>query len=612
MKLGKHSKKKKKEYAQFDESGEEYAAGKLARVLSRTVPPKDAKAETEKDADELEQTDSSDRAETGSSADSASTEAAEQSDAAEPGETHVMDAVDEVDPAFAPAHATAVLPASAVAERADSQLPESAWADAPKAEPKKKRSTGKVVGITLLVIALVLGAVYGAGAFFFSSHAYPNTTLGTEDVSMKSNQQIADIVESIVSNYTVTTTGAGTHFAFSMKDAGVDVNGEAVAEKALGMYSPWRWPLELTEHHDVTDSMTNSANAGGLEQLVTDTVNKYNETGTDPVNASIVYDSDARTYVIEPEKSGTKLDPAKVLEAVDTAVATMSATATLSEDDYIKAAVTQEDPQLRAAAETASNYVRANIDLVLGSDATPAGNINGDQISQWVILTDGVNVGFNEEEMDRWLKEYADGLDTIGSERTYTRPDGAVFTVSGGTYGWEVDSQALVDQVREAILGGQQLTITVPTFSEGYIYPAEKGQPEWGKYIDVSIGEQYARCYDTEGNLIWESAIVSGSPDGKHDTPYGVYSLLNKQAPAVLKGEIQEATGQPEYETQVAYWMPFTYQGHGFHDATWQPDFGGSRYADGWGSHGCVNLPYGKAEELYSLIDIGNAVVIHG
>ena len=59
--------------------------------------------------------------------------------------------------------------------------------------------------------------------------------------------------------------------------------------------------------------------------------------------------------------------------------------------------------------------------------------------------------------------------------------------------------------------------------------------------------------------------------------------------------------GTPEYETDVSFWMPFN-GGIGFHDAEWQPYFGGDRYLYG-GSHGCINLPYDSAAMLYELID---------
>lgn len=488
--------------------------------------------------------------------------------------------------------------------------PASAVAGTPFVVEKKKRSFAPLIAV--LVILGLIAAVYLGGAFYFGRHAYPNTIMGTADVSMKSQDQIAEIIDAIVGNYTVTTTGDGAHFAFAMKDAGVQIDSQGIAGAAIDTYSRWEWPLELNKTHDVTHVMTNTVNASGLEKLVVDTVNSFNEDGTDPVNASIVYDSEAKAYIVEPEKPGTKLDAQKVLAVVNDAVSNMSETATLDEDAYIKAAITQDDPKLREAADIASGYVRASIDLVLGTDAIPAGTVNADQISQWVILGEDNNVGFNEEAMNKWLTDFGNSFDTVGTERTYTRPDGAVFTVSGGTYGWEVDTPALVEAVRGAIVEGATTTITIPTLKEAATYPAEKGIADWGKYVDVSIGEQHARCYDVDGKLLWESDFVSGSPDGKHDTPYGIYQLFNKESPSVLKGEIQEDTNKPEYETEVQFWMAFTFQGHGFHDATWQPEFGGTRYADGWGSHGCVNLPYDKAEELYGIIDVGNAVVIHG
>ena len=74
----------------------------------------------------------------------------------------------------------------------------------------------------------------------------------------------------------------------------------------------------------------------------------------------------------------------------------------------------------------------------------------------------------------------------------------------------------------------------------------------------------------------------------RHATPAGVYSILYTEPDSKLIGEKDPETGKPIYETYVRYWMPFTYQGHGFHDADWQTAFGGSTYQS-YGSHGCVN-----------------------
>ena len=65
------------------------------------------------------------------------------------------------------------------------------------------------------------------------------------------------------------------------------------------------------------------------------------------------------------------------------------------------------------------------------------------------------------------------------------------------------------------------------------------------------------------------------------------------------------------YETEVRYWMPFDGNAIGLHDADWQSEFGGERFKEGFGSHGCVNLPVDKAKELYDLIEEGDVVVSH-
>ena len=88
------------------------------------------------------------------------------------------------------------------------------------------------------------------------------------------------------------------------------------------------------------------------------------------------------------------------------------------------------------------------------------------------------------------------------------------------------------------------------------------------------------------------------------------YSILEKMRNKVLKGEIQE-DGKPEYETPVSYWMRVTWTGIGFHDATWQSSFGGTRYKDGYGSHGCINMTYNGAATLYDMIYVGVPVIMH-
>ena len=84
-----------------------------------------------------------------------------------------------------------------------------------------------------------------------------------------------------------------------------------------------------------------------------------------------------------------------------------------------------------------------------------------------------------------------------------------------------------------------------------------------------------------------------------------------KESPSKLIGYVPGSDKVVEYEETVTYWMPFVGNGIGFHDASWQPDFGGSMYAEGYGSHGCINLSTGDASALYSLVQPNDVVVVH-
>ena len=154
---------------------------------------------------------------------------------------------------------------------------------------------------------------------------------------------------------------------------------------------------------------------------------------------------------------------------------------------------------------------------------------------------------------------------------------------------------------------GSSQTIDIPCSQEAAVYNGP-GERDWGsRYIDVDLAEQYVRFFDN-GSIIWEAPCISGKPDGVHDTNTGVYVINNKKSPEKLEGY---ENGVKIYTSYVTYWMPFVGNAIGLHDADWQPSFGGSMYANGYGSHGCVNLPPYAAAELFNIVEIGDVVVSH-
>ena len=164
------------------------------------------------------------------------------------------------------------------------------------------------------------------------------------------------------------------------------------------------------------------------------------------------------------------------------------------------------------------------------------------------------------------------------------------------------------DEILEAIKKGGTTQIEVPCSMIGEAWNGF-GEVDWGnRYIDVDLSEQYVRFYDDNAEIIWESDCITGAPDGIHNTVEGVWYVTGLESPSKLVGW---ENGKKIYETYVRWWMPFEGNGIGFHDADWQPAFGGYMYASGYGSHGCVNLPVYKAEELWYIIEVDDVVIVH-
>lgn len=124
-----------------------------------------------------------------------------------------------------------------------------------------------------------------------------------------------------------------------------------------------------------------------------------------------------------------------------------------------------------------------------------------------------------------------------------------------------------------------------------------------GTYIEISLKQQHMWYY-RNGELYCHTDVVTGNDDGYHNTPKGAFSIWQRQSPTVLVGA--------GYASPVDYWMAFTYNGVGIHDASWRSnsEYGGTTYK-GNGSHGCVNTPYSAVKKIYQKAGIGTRVVVY-
>lgn len=474
--------------------------------------------------------------------------------------------------------------------------------------PKRR----KRIPLILASVALVLlAAIYAAGAVYFSNHFYPSTTMGALDLSMKTIDEAVDALTRAEEGYQLKVTGQGLNFTVSAQEGGIAVDAQKVMESAHDDVQYLLWPLRIFGIHDAASHLAATSDSGTLGTTVNAAVSAFNEEAAPSVDAAVAFDEKSGVFKVVNEVYGKQVSEQAVLEAVANAVATLETSLVLEDNVVIKPEVLATDPRLSAGCDAANAMIQCDVTLKASVDGKTITEIDSHVISGWISFDADFMPVFDDEALNAWADELAASLNTVGTSRTYTRPDGKQVTVSGGDYGWSVDSEALITSVKNAITSGMVGEIEIPSSRSGNGY-TKPGQ-DWGAYCDVDLTEQHAYYYDASGTLLWESGVITGKPDAENATPTGVFYLKNLQTNVNLKGPIDPETKKPKWDSPVSYWMPFVGNLIGLHDANWQAasSFSNPDAYRSVGSHGCVNLPTDKAAEIYGIIQIGDPVIVH-
>lgn len=464
-----------------------------------------------------------------------------------------------------------------------------------------KKSMGKKPWIIAGSIIGALVVIYLGIAAFFMSHFLVNTSINGKDFSGKTvadveaylKEQVADYELTILEQNNVSDVITGSEISLAYKE-------NSRVQDALENQRQLLWLISLFSESDTDITIEVEYDEAALEGKIQN-LQAVTAEQVDPVAAHPEYDGNS--FVVAEEQYGTTVDmetlTAKIKEYITEFDTTLDM---MDEECYVMPAYTSDSPEVQAACDEMNEYLKASITYPMDEDVV----VDKDLISKWVTYDDDMKVAFNEDAVREWMREFGKKYDTLGTTRTITTPTGKTAEVSGGTYGWSVDEETETKNLINSIKNGE-VAERAPAYKQT---AASHGAQDWGStYIEVDIAAQHM-WYIVDGAVGMESDVVTGLPADGRDTPTGVYSILYTERDSTLKGETDPETGKPSYETPVAFWMPFTWQGHGFHDATWQSSFGGSRYQTN-GSHGCVNMPYDKAEQLFNMISAGTPVIVH-
>ncbi|MCL2750510.1 MAG: L,D-transpeptidase, partial [Coriobacteriia bacterium] len=251
---------------------------------------------------------------------------------------------------------------------------------------------------------------------------------------------------------------------------------------------------------------------------------------------------------------------------------------------------------------TFNQYVPFKITYIFGDNREV---LDGYTTINWVNTEGDAPYELNFEAVAAWVAELAARYNTLEGPRGIVNGFGEQKHVEGGTFGW------MLDQESEcwAIMNASAHRLGEEREAHWLTHGITFGDNDWGgTYLQVDMTRQYMWYY-VDGVCVLETDVITGNPNTGYATPQGVWYIYNKSMYVTARGDLLP-NGTYRWETPLTYWMPFTPSGCGFHDAYWQPSFGGQHYLYR-GSHGCINMPPHLAAELYEMLEPGTPVITH-
>ncbi|MCL2864977.1 MAG: L,D-transpeptidase/peptidoglycan binding protein [Lachnospiraceae bacterium] len=458
---------------------------------------------------------------------------------------------------------------------------------------KANQGSSKWVGIAIAAIICVAAIAYTGTSIYFMERFFFNTRINGQDFSRKNTDDVYRFMQEYISRYELTIIERnGTSELIRGTDIAMRYHDNGEITQILDDQNPFMWIFALFGVQEIETEMGVEFDQATLDQKINQ-LQIVTVEQTQPVSARPAFDG--QSFVITPEEHGNAVNMDRLREVIRAAVVSFQEEINIVDEDvYLQPRFTADSAEVIAAVETLNTYVGASITYTVGESVV----VDKELISDWVSFDDDMNVFFDEDAVHVWLSEFAARINSHGTTRHLYTPTGRAVQVTGGYYGWilnfDVEIQALLGNIRH----GETVT-REPNYTQRAM---SHGSNDWGStFVQVDLSNQHM-WYIVDGVVVFETPVVTGLPRDGRNTPEGVYFILEMSRNTILRGPVvNEATGEREWETPVAYWMRTTWSGIGFHDATWQPSFGGTRYLEN-GSQGCINMPLDRASQFYNMI----------
>lgn len=457
-------------------------------------------------------------------------------------------------------------------------------------EPKKR---SLILPLLLCVPALCILAAYAAGVYYYQSHFVNGTVIDEVDVSKMSipdlETQIQEYALQVVERQ---ADGSSLEEEIPGKEIALSYSSTEPLQEILQAQNSWLWFLSPGQTHELENLI--SYDADSLKTAINNLRGFDQDFATPPEDAYITDYDPEHAFEIVKERQGNQLNRERTQEAICNAIEELEQKIDLDENGcYKEPKITSDNEKLQETFAKLQSYADTAITYTFGSQKEV---LDGSTISSWLNI-DGTEVSLDQAKVEEYVSSLRKKYDTVFRPRTFKTSYGTEITIKNGDYGWWMDTEQETAELTEMIERGESGERT-PVYRQT---AASYDTPDYGDtYVEINLTAQHLFLYK-DGQKILESDFVSGSVIRGYSTPGGIYGLTYKQRDATLTGET--------YRTPVSFWMPFN-NNIGMHDATWRREFGGNIYITN-GSHGCINLPYSAAKEIYGYVEKGTPVICY-
>lgn len=454
----------------------------------------------------------------------------------------------------------------------------------------------------MLCVGIALSALICGAYFIYQQRTHFNENITINGINVgglnaKEAQEkltVAKVEKKVYLNKQLLYTAEPTESEFSSKDL---AKFEATLKKQATTL-----PSDKKVNYTLTPAKVDGKKVASLKSNVEAKLNEADQSRKAPVDAYAILEGD-KVRVIK-EQAGNKYDISAILKELSQKEGNKDIYLTAKYLKPVKAnsaTVKQEEKKLKELTGKKITYTvqKTEYELTTADILTSARYQAG-------------KYQFDTQALKNKVVEINQKQATLNKSLAFKTSEGNEISVPAGTYGWAISANKAEKTLTKALENGEtKVDAKSDIYGEGYDtrgtgYDITTNGGIGNTYVEVSIEKQHLWAY-RDGQQVASIDVVTGTQSTHNDTPKGVFYVMYKQTKTTLRGSRADGSA---YASPVEYWVPFTLDGCGFHDADWRKNWSNTAYLKE-GSLGCVNMKPSEAANVFNNLSQSEPVIIY-